>query len=175
MIYIFLKKYKELGWDVSRWQLKKKNYLNNINYDINKLMIINWMLGRLNKCGNKNWSFNILINVLLLLKNLRKEMPKDVLIILLNKLKQNVLLYNKKKGTLIYELPRFLTIEQSLKKIIEWLIKIAKKNKEFIIISIFKEIKNIFYNKGELFKKKKHIWDTIKKNKPFFYLLKKKK
>jgi hypothetical protein len=46
-------------------------------------------------------------------------MPKDILILLLNKLKQNVLLYNKKKGTLIYELPRFLSIEQSIKKIIE--------------------------------------------------------
>jgi hypothetical protein len=38
---------------------------------------------------------------------------------LLNKLKQNILLFNKKKGTLVFELPRFLTIEQSIKKLIE--------------------------------------------------------
>jgi hypothetical protein len=33
----------------------------------------------------------------------------------------------------------------------------------------------VFLKKGEIFKKKKYITDTISQNKPFFYLLKKKK
>jgi hypothetical protein len=35
------------------------------------------------------------------------------------RVKQNVLLFNKKKGTLRFELPRFVTIEQGTKKVIE--------------------------------------------------------
>jgi hypothetical protein len=46
-------------------------------------------------------------------------MPKDILNLLICRLKQNVLLFNKKKGSLVFELPRFLTIEQSIKKVIE--------------------------------------------------------
>ena len=90
-------------------------------------------------------------------------------------MKQNILLFNKKKGTLVFELPRFLTIEQSIKKLIEWIIKIARKSKQNIINSFSKELKNVFLKKGEIFKKKKYITDTISQNKPFFYLLKKKK
>lgn len=48
----------------------------------------------------------------------RKE-PILGLGMLLNKLKQNVLLFNKRKGSVVFELPRFLTIEQSIKKVIE--------------------------------------------------------
>ena len=48
-----------------------------------------------------------------------KKNPKDIFISLLSQLKQNVLLFNKKKGTLVFELPRFLTIEQSIKKVVE--------------------------------------------------------
>jgi hypothetical protein len=55
------------------------------------------------------------------------------------------------------------------------LVKIAVKNKENIVQSLIKEIKNIFYKKGEFWNKKKYISDTIIKNKPFFYLLKKKR
>jgi len=61
----------------------------------------------------------ILTNVLLFLKKIRKELPKNILNLLLIRMKQNVLLFNKRKGSLIFELPRFLTIEQSIKKIIE--------------------------------------------------------
>lgn len=175
MIRILLKKYRKLGWDASRWKYKKKKFRNRMGYDLNKLMILYWILGKLNVKGHKSWSFFILTSILVFLKKLRKEQPFLILAFLLRKLKQNVLLFNKRKGSLIFELPRFLTIEQSIKKIIEWLIKVAIKNKENIIESIGKEIKNIFYKKGEILKKKQYIWDTIKKNKPFFYLLKKRK
>jgi len=69
-----------------------------------------------------------LSNVLLLLKNnnnnnllkrKKRIAPKKILNLLLNKTKQNVLLFNKRKGSLVFELPRFLTIEQSIKKVIE--------------------------------------------------------
>jgi len=175
MISILLKKYKKIGWDAGRWKYKKKIFKNEMGYDLNKLMILNWILGRLNKGGHKAWSFMILTNVLLFLKKIRKELPKNILNLLLIRMKQNVLLFNKRKGSLIFELPRFLTIEQSIKKIIEWLVSIAIKNKKNIIESILFEIKNIFLKKGEFWKKKKYIADTIKKKKPFFYLLKKKK
>jgi len=176
MIFIFLKKYKKFGWNVNRLKRKQKKLINNINYDLNKLMILNWILGRLNVEGHKSWSFFILTNVLLSLKKMRrKKKPIIFLIFLLQRIKQNVLLFNKRKGSLVFELPRFLTIEQSIKKIIEWLIKASKKNKKNIIESLKKEIFHIFHKRGEIFKKKQYITDTIAKNKPFFYLLKKKK
>lgn len=175
MVKIFKKKYQKRGTGSLKWRFKKKFFKKKLGYDINKLMILNWILGRLNKEGHKAWSFLILMNILLLLKNIKKGQPKDILTLLLLKVKQNVVLFNKRKGSLIFELPRFLTIEQSIKKIIEWLIKIALKNKENIIESILNELKNILRRKGEFWKKKKYISDTLIKNKPFFYLLKKKK
>mgnify|MGYP003503474052 FL=1 len=175
MVSILLKKYKELGKDASKWKLKKRIFLNRMGYNLNKLLIFNWILGYLNMKGHKNWSFSILVNVILFLKKYSKKNPKNLLNNLLNKLKQNILLFNKKKGTLVFELPRFLTIEQSIKKLIEWIIKIARKSKQNIIKSFSKELQNVFLKKGEIFKKKKYITDTINQNKPFFYLLKKKK
>ena len=175
MIRILLKKYKKVGWDIERWKKKKKRFKKYMGYDLNKLMILNWILGRLNKEGNKAWSFFILSNVLLLLKKKRKKLPKNTLSFLLNKTKQNVLLFNKRKGSLVFELPRFLTIEQSIKKVIEWLVKTAIKNKHNIVTSLVTELNNISLKKGEFWKKKMYISDTIKRNKPFFYLLKKKK
>lgn len=59
------------------------------------------------------------MNTLGFLKNKSKIEPILMLINLLNSIKQNVLLFNKKKGSVIFELPRFLTIEQSIKKIID--------------------------------------------------------
>ena len=175
MVRILLKKYKKVGWDIERWKKKKRKFKKYMGYDLNKLMILNWILGRLNKEGHKAWSFFILSHVLLLLKKKKKGLSKNILNLLLNNTKQNVLLFNKRKGSLVFELPRFLTIEQSIKKVIEWLIKTAIKNKKNIVVSIIQELNNIFLKKGEFWKKKMYISDTIKRNKPFFYLLKKKK
>jgi hypothetical protein len=183
MVRILLKKYKKVGWDVQRWRKRKKRFKKYINYNLNKLMILNWILGRLNKKGEKAWSFFILSNILLflkkknnnLLKSNKKIAPRKILNLLLNKSKQNVLLFNKRKGSLVFELPRFLTIEQSIKKIIEWLVKTADKNKDDIITSMILELNNIVLKKGDFWKKKIYISDTIKRNKPFFYLLKKRK
>jgi hypothetical protein len=139
-------------------------------------MILNWILGRLNKKGEKSWSFFILMNILLNLKKIKKnKKPVDFLNLIILKIKQNVLLFNKRKGSLVFELPRFIVIEQSIKKVIEWLIKISIKNKKKIINSILFELENILLKKGEFWKKKKDIIDILKKNEPFFYLLRKKK
>lgn len=175
MVRLLLKKYKKSGWDIEKWKKKKKRFKKYMGYDLNKLLILNWILGRLNKEGHKAWSFFILSNVLLLLKKMKKDLPKNILNLLLNKTKQNVLLFNKRKGSLVFELPRFLTIEQSIKTVIDWLVKISIKNKSDIITSFLQELNNISLKKGEFWKKKMYIFDTIKKNKPFFYLLKKKK
>lgn len=175
MISLLLKKYRIIGWDAQNWKKKKNKFKNEIGYDLNQLLILNWILGRLNKEGYKNWSFYIITNVLFLLKKKKKNLPKNILNFLIVRVKQNVLLFNKKKGTLRFELPRFVTIEQGIKKVIEWLIKSAIMKKKNIIISILEELQNILLKKGEFWKKKKYIMDTLKRNKPFFYLLKKKK
>lgn len=175
MIRILLKKYKTIGWDAENWKKKKNRFKDEMGYDLNKLMIFNWILGRLNKEGYKNWSFYIITNVLLHLKKNKKHLPKNILNLLIIRVKQNVLLFNKKKGTLRFELPRFVTIEQGIKKVVEWLIKSAIIKKRNIIISIIEELQNISLKKGEFWKKKKYIMDTLERNKPFFYLLKKKK
>jgi len=175
MVRILIKKYKIIGWDIENWKNKKNKFKEEINYDLNKLMILNWILGRLNKRGNKAWSFYIITNVLLYLKKNNKELPINIINLLIIRVKQNVLLFNKKKGTLRYELPRFITIEEGIKKVIEWLIKAAIVKNKNIIQSILEELDNIFLKKGEFWKKKKYITDTLEKNKPFFYLLTNKK
>lgn len=175
MIIFLLRKYREIGWDASKWKKKKRIFRYNMGYDLNKLLILNWIIGRLNVAGHKSRSFFILMHTLGFLKNKSKIEPILMLINLLNSIKQNVLLFNKKKGSVIFELPRFLTIEQSIKKIIDWLIKAVRKNKENVIESFIKEINNLLNKSGDVFTKKEYIKATIKKNKPFFYLLKKKK
>jgi hypothetical protein len=49
MVRILIKKYKIIGWDIENWKNKKNKFKEEINYDLNKLMILNWILGRLNK------------------------------------------------------------------------------------------------------------------------------
>jgi ribosomal protein S7 len=176
MVRFLIKKYKIIGWDIARWKKKKKTFQTKIDYDVIKLMILHWMLGRLNKKGEKAWSFFILMNILLNLKKIKKnKKPIDFLNSIILNVKQNVLLFNKRKGSLVFELPRFIVIEQSIKKVIEWLIKVSSKNKKKITDSIIIELENILLKKGEFWKKKKDIIDILKKNEPFFYLLKKRK
>lgn len=177
MVYFLIKKYKIIGWDIARWKKKKKKtFQTKIDYDVIKLMILNWILGRLNKQGHKAWSFFILMNILMNLKKLKKnKKPIDFLNSIILNVKQNVLLFNKRKGSLVFELPRFIVIEQSIKKVIEWIVKVSIKNKKNIADNITLELKNILLKKGEFWKKKKDIIDILKKNEPFFYLLKKRK
>ena len=90
-----------------------------INYNINKLKILNIILGYLTKRGKKGLSFYFFINILIFLKKGNKEKPIEEIYKYINKVKPSILLYNKRKGTLLFELPRFLSIEKSLKKSIE--------------------------------------------------------
>ena len=168
MIRILLKKYKAIGWDAENWKKKKNKFKDEMGYDLNKLMILNWILGRLNKEGYKNWSFYIITNVLLHLKKNKKNLPKNILNLLIMRVKQNVLLFNKKKGTLRFELPRFVTIEQGIKKVVEWLIKSAIIKKRNIIISIIEELENVFLKKGEFWKKKNILLILLKEINHFF-------
>lgn len=55
------------------------------------------------------------------------------------------------------------------------MVKVAVKNKENIVKSLAKELVNLYIKKGEVLKKKQHINEMLVKNKPFFYLLKRKK
>jgi ribosomal protein S7 len=159
MSFLLIKKYYKIS--------KKKLY-----YDINTLLIWDLILGQLTKKGKKNISYKFLINILFFLK---KETNKVSFIFLkkcLNIIKPNILLYNKRKGTIILELPRFLTIEQSIKKSIQWFIKLSKKRKKKMLEMLLLELHNIKIKKGDLLKKKESIILIAEANKPFFYLLK---
>lgn len=149
---------------------KRKN-LNNL---IDSMFLLK-ILSQLTKKGNKNLSYFILINILFKLKKNKVILPRLILTYFLNKSKPYVLLLNKRKGTLIFELPRFITMEQSVRKAVEWLVKVSKKSKRNIIKSVLLELKNISLNKSDVLKKNLQIIEIIKKNKPFFYLLKKKR
>lgn len=84
------------------------------------------------------------------LKKLKKnKKPIDFLNSIILNVKQNVLLFNKRKGSLVFELPRFIVIEQSIKKVIEWIVKVSIKNKKNIADNITLELKNILLKKGE--------------------------
>jgi hypothetical protein len=53
---------------------------------------------------------------------IKKEKKKQSILILkyrLDLIKPDILLYNKRKGSVSYQLPRFLNIEQSTKKSVE--------------------------------------------------------
>lgn len=152
-----------------------KNIRANANYyNINILIISSLMLGYFTKKGKKGLSFYFFINLLIFLKKGNKEKPLLELYKYINKIKPSILLYNKRKGTLIFELPRFLSIEKSIKKSIEWLIKLSKKRKKRMLEMLFIEMKNIKEDKGEVLKKREAIVLKAEENKPFFYLLKKK-
>jgi hypothetical protein len=97
-----------------------KNIRANANYyNINILIISSLMLGYFTKKGKKGLSFYFFINLLIFLKKGNKEKPLLEMYKYINKIKPSILLYNKRKGTLIFELPRFLSIEKSIKKSIE--------------------------------------------------------
>lgn len=106
MSFLFIEKYYK--------GLKKKT-----NYDINNIIILNLILGNLNKKGKKSLSYFFLFNILFFLKKESIKQPFLELNFRLNIIKPSILLYNKKRGTVIFELPRFLTIEQSTRKSIE--------------------------------------------------------
>jgi hypothetical protein len=59
------------------------------------------------------------MTLLLKIKKKGKMVPYKYLNRLLNMKRQKILLFNKRRGSLIYELPRFLSFQQSIKKIIE--------------------------------------------------------
>jgi hypothetical protein len=94
--------------------LKKK-----INYDINLLLTLNLILGNLTKKGKKQLSYYFLINILFFLKKESLKQSLSELNYRLQLIKPSILLFNKRRGTQLFELPRFLTIEQSTKKGIE--------------------------------------------------------
>lgn len=160
MSYLFFEKY-----------IKQKKKL--IYYNINELLILNILLGCLNKKGNKAWSLGTSIKIMFFLKTLSKKKPIKYLPKILNKVKPDIVLFNKKRGITLYELPRLLTIEQSNKKVIHWLIKEVRLKKKAIEVFL-KEIEEISLNKGNLLIKRKNIIKIAEGNKAFFYMLKKK-
>jgi hypothetical protein len=86
-------------------------------YNINNLIILNMLLGNLNKEGKKGFIF--LKDILFFLKKNANEKPINILNVKLSIIKPSILLYNKKRGTLFFELPRFLTKEKSLQRSIK--------------------------------------------------------
>lgn len=121
--------------------------------------------------GKKNKAYNILIDLLFLLKKNNKKILV-YLIKIINLIKPNVILFNKRRGSVIYELPQFLSWNQKNIYSLKWLIKISKNSKKNIKKSLQEEINNILKKKSEILKKKELIIKKSMENKPFFYLLK---
>ena len=150
----------------------QKNLQKKIIYNIDTLILWNLILGCFIKGGKKYLSYYFLINMLFFIKKEKKKNPILILKLRLDVIKPDILLYNKRKGSIMYELPRFLSIEKSIQKSVEWLIKLTKKRKKNTLNMLLLELENIKGNKGDILKKKKNIVLIAAKNKPFFYLLK---
>jgi len=156
-----------MSYFIEKQYKKEKKEKKILNFDY--IIILNLILGNLTKKGKKSISYFFLINILFFLKKESIKQPFLELNLRLNKIKPSILLYNRRKGTLIFELPRFLSIEQSTKKSIEWLIKLIKKRKKDMLESLLLELKNIEKYTGELWKKKNNILLIAEKNRPFLY------
>ena len=70
----------------------------------------------LTKNGHKGLSFHFLTHILLFLKKGSKKTPFSELRYRLYLIRPDFLLLKKRRGTVIYELPRILSYEQGLKK-----------------------------------------------------------
>lgn len=145
------------------------------NYQMNSFLIFYLILGNFIKKGKKNISFFFLDNILFFLKKKTTKTPYFELKARLNIISPTILLFNNRRGTVIYELPRVLSVEQSLRKSIEWLVRLMKKRKKNTLKNIKTELNNITIYSGEIMTKKQQIILTAKKNKPFYYILRKKK
>jgi ribosomal protein S7 len=145
------------------------------DYNITNLFILTSILGNLTKNGHKGLSYSFLNNILLFLKRGTKQQPFLELRFRLSLIRPEILLLNKRRGTVVYELPRILSYEQSLRKSTEWLIKFLKKRKKNTLDTILKELSRITRKRGDILKKRKHISSIAVKNIPFLYILKKKK
>lgn len=141
-------------------------------YNEENILYLNMLMGSLIRKGHKIRSYNILTDVLFSLKQY-KQKPITTLLFTLNKIKPHIVLYNKRRGSTIYELPRLLSLNQERGTAIKWLIKESLKSKKKKSISIFEQIQAILSNRSVIQKQKEKIIETSKVNKPFFYLLKK--
>lgn len=90
------------------------------------------------------------------------------------KIRPRVALFSKRKGTSMYELPRFLPKIKSYKKAVQWFVKDARLNKRKMLENIVLELYKIYKRTG-IIKKRRKIARIITINEPFFYLLKKRR
>ena len=86
------------------------------DYNITNLFILTSILGNLTKNGHKGLSYSFLNNILLFLKKGTKNQPFLELRFRLSLMRPELLLLNKRRGTVVYELPRILSYEQSIRK-----------------------------------------------------------
>lgn len=168
MKYIFKKIYKK---DFIKNKKNKKKQ----DYELNNFIILHLILGIFIKNGKKSFSYYFLDNILFFLKKKSVKKPLIELRFRLNIISPAILLFNSRRGTVVHELPRVLTLKQSLKTSLTWIVKLMKKRKTNTLNNILKELESIRRNKGEILQKKKQIIFTAKKNKPFFYILNRRK
>lgn len=156
---------------------KIKNYIkhtyikNKYIYNEDNFLFLNILLGSLQKKGHKIKAYNILCNTLFLLKK-NNNNNFFALYKSLNKIKPNILLFNKKRGTSVFELPRLLSLNQEKRSAVKWLIKSKSNWKKGTSLGLSQEINKILLNQGDILKKKERIINTSLENRPFFYLLK---
>jgi len=160
----FSKKNKQVYIQTVYCKLKKK-------YNEEDFIFLELLLGALTKHGKKNKAYRILFDALFLLK---KKNSNSFLSLYksLNKIRPNILLFNKKRGTSVFELPRLLSLSQEKRSAVKWLRKSLNQAKKKSSQALAEEINQILLNQGDLLKKKERIINTSIENRPFFYLLK---
>ncbi len=162
----------------------KKKKLNNltfskfkIKYSLSVQQKLQLLYKQFIKKG-KNKGYFFILNLIKFSKEKWKQLPnkpyQNIPNIIL-KAKFSMILKNKRRGSVIYELPRCLGKIQNIRKTYYWFVKLTKKRKKKTLNNMILELKNIKNKKGELIKKRSLMKIIAKKNKPFFYLLKKKK
>lgn len=109
----YIKKIKKNTFSSNKKNIKQKFvYIKiNFNYQEDDLLFLNFLLGSLIKKGKKNKAYKILSDYLFLLKK-NNINSYSTLFFCLNKIRPNILLFNKKRGTSVFELPRLLSLNQ---------------------------------------------------------------
>ena len=159
-------------------KLKKQKYIflsKKIYYNEDSVLFFKMFLGSLIKDGKKNKAYRIFCDYLYLLKKYHLR-HINALFKCLNKIRPNIVLFKKRRGTSIFELPRLLSLNQEKSIALKWIIKDPlKKKKKKTSERLVLETNKILLNQGEILKKKKHILTVSKDNRPFFYLLRRRK
>lgn len=116
--------------------------------------------------GKKTKAESILIKIFKLIRQKEKKNPYKVLIKALYNAKTSIVLRLQKKRKMVRIVPTPITEEKQLNYAVLNIINVSKKKlKMSIHLQLFKEIINIYNNKGNIVDYKKQLYKTAEENK----------